>query len=631
MKKKQKIKLLFIFLVLFLLGTGFVFALEINYPKVPGALSPQEFLQSASASPEQIPSLYIKYILNLIFWASGIIVLGVLLWAGVRYLTSAGKAETMLTARQQISTAFLGILILLSAFIILNILNPQLLILKLPKVEIATTTERTMVPLPATTTEMTRTAIDTELPLGKVLEDYLFASSTMIAIKKNASNTLDITSKLKEQIDYLKDTVQGCDCGEAKPQCEDSESEGSDQECSSFGNTSGCSSYCTQSCTCDVCADERDDIDSTEEDDLKKLDELKKQIIATKKKDGFSGTIELLKEVKTQLGKLERIERFMKECPMWRVGSLAQFFYDKDFYIAQKWTLRNVQFWEKIIIGEDWVTLYCPVSGTILGEMPSITAASTTLELPPVEPPSAEEQMACTTKIPVGEIIDRAKRIANRLINRLETLIDLDRQMAQAVDEMHVLVSKCSSQQPRCCSLCIKVKGVCVVHKCIKMTGACPFDDIDKKADQIATIQGEIEETITDEDEKNIGIIPLTDKDKKDGIFPIIPKFLEDLNKIIRRPLKECITDIPAESAVESTEVQVILSDCESSVRAVGPEGVVIQKCCLEEKEFKDCLQGCYLKSGQDYEKCLQDCLKGTNNEEISICNHRINFYCCGL
>jgi len=164
MKKNQKIKLLFIFLGLFLLGTGFVFALEINYPKVPGALSPQEFLQSASASPEQIPSLYIKYIFNLFFWVSGIIVLGVLLWAGFRYLTSAGNTETTIIARGQITSAFLGILILLSSFIILNILNPQLIILKLPKIEPVKVIQRTEVPLPATTTEMTRTAIDTELP-----------------------------------------------------------------------------------------------------------------------------------------------------------------------------------------------------------------------------------------------------------------------------------------------------------------------------------------------------------------------------------------------------------------------------------------------------------------------------------
>ena len=101
-------------------------------------------------------------------------------------------------------------------------------------------------------------------------------------------------------------------------------------------------------------------------------------------------SIEKLKVMKIELGKLERLERFMKECPMWRVGSLPQFLYDKDFYIAQKWTLRNVQFWEKIIIGEDWVTLYCPVSGTILGETPVISAESITSELPPVEPPSAE-------------------------------------------------------------------------------------------------------------------------------------------------------------------------------------------------------------------------------------------------
>jgi len=591
MKKNQKIKLLFIFLCLFLLGAGFVFALEINYPRVPGAVPPQEFLQSASASPEQIPSLYIKYIFNLFFWVSGIIILGVLLWAGFRYLTSAGKTETTINARGQITSAFLGILILLSSFIILNILNPQLIILKLPKIEPVKVIERTEVPLPAITTEMTRTAIDTELPLGKLLDDYLFASSTMSAVRKNATTTLDITDTLRKQSEDLKNKTDKCSCSQTKPQC------------------SPCVSG--KSCTCDTCDSVRNDIENTERNNLQKLDELKEQ---------QKISIDKMKEVKIELAKLRRIEQFIKECPTYRISSLPQFLYDKDFYIAQNWTLRDVKFWEKIIIGEDWVTLYCPVSGTILGETPGIPAESITEELLPVEPPSAEQQMACTTKIPVGEIIDRAERIASRLINRLETLIDLGRQMIQAVDEMHVLVSQCTSQIPRCYSICIPTEYGCI-EECVG--SPCPSDKIAQQAQKIAEIQEKIKVVVNEENEQNIGIIPVVDK--------VVPKLLEDLDKLVRRPTKECITDVPVENAAETTEPQVILSDCESAVRAVGPNGVIIQKCCLTETAFKGCLQQCYLKSGQDYEKCLNDCLKNTNNEEVSICNHKINFYCCGL
>ena len=261
---------------------------------------------------------------------------------------------------------------------------------------------------------MTRTAIDTELPLGKILDDYLFSSTTMNKIKDNSNKTAGIAETLKTQAPALSSAVSGCSCHMTNP----------DPPCNSCGSCSPIK------CTCDPCLLVRSSIETNEVSNLKKLDELKKQVTAAN-----DGTIELLKDVKTQLGKLQRIERFMKECPMWRVGSLAEFFYDKDFYSAQKWTLRNVQFWENIIIGEDWVTLYCPVSGTILGETPEIPNASTTLELPPVEPPSSEEQMACTTKIPVGEIIDRAERIANRLIANLESLINLDRQLEQAIDQ----------------------------------------------------------------------------------------------------------------------------------------------------------------------------------------------------
>ena len=45
----------------------------------------------------------------------GIVVLGALIYGGFRYLTSAGKPAAMADAKDQIFSAFLGLIILFSA------------------------------------------------------------------------------------------------------------------------------------------------------------------------------------------------------------------------------------------------------------------------------------------------------------------------------------------------------------------------------------------------------------------------------------------------------------------------------------------------------------------------------------
>jgi len=196
------------------------------------------------------------------------------------------------------------------------------------------------------------------------------------------------------------------------------------------------------------------------------------------------------------------------------------------------------------------------------------------------------------------------------LIKRLETLIILDRHMTEAVDEMHVLVSKCSSQQPMCCALCIEVEDVCIIEECIGQ--ACPFDDIHDKNDEIDEIQGKINETVNNENEENMGIIPIIDK--------VIPKLLEDLDKIIRKEMSTCVS--------ETYEAETgYLASCDITMGGIEP----YKLCCnnTEIKEFNDCLEKCYLKEGQEkYKECLNDCLN-TKTEPAKWCNHYMNFYCC--
>lgn len=130
MKRKAKKFYLLLCLFVVFLNIGLVFAqeeereLEIKYP---GANF--ETLQK-----DLLPH-YIKYILNFIIGLAGFAAFISLVVAGIRYLTSTGIPAQLESAKKQILSAFLGILILLASYLILTAINPQLVVLKLPGVE----------------------------------------------------------------------------------------------------------------------------------------------------------------------------------------------------------------------------------------------------------------------------------------------------------------------------------------------------------------------------------------------------------------------------------------------------------------------------------------------------------------
>lgn len=588
-------------LFLFFLGPGFVFALEIDYPQVPGAVPPQEFLPTAS--PEEILPLYVFYIFNLVIWLSGIIAFGIMVYAGIRYLTSVGKPEAIASARDQISSAFLGILILLSSVLILRILNPQLVVLEMPEAEPVKIVERPETPPPLT--ELYRSSINTEIPFAAII-DKIFEEPRMTRIKKNSQNTLEIAEDLNDSNKELNDTVQSnCCCCHTDPQC---------NPC-----VSG------KPCTCDPCEPGRDDIEKIQNDE--NLPNIEKLRIEQEK------TIEEIRLLNIELDKLVMAEKFMLDCPLWLVNSLAEFLDTKKFYISHKWPFLDVKFLEEIETIEDWGSFYCPVSGSIWGEQylvptEEIEKIIEEFHQYSVEPPEeGREMMACTIEVPVGEIIDRTKRVARFLVSQMKELVEKDKEMIEAVDEMQVLVSQCSSKN--CVSSCTETDDDECIEKCVGT--ACPFAEIKKQAEKIDEIKEKIKIIVGCTCKKKPGIITVIDQ--------IVPKIIEDLNKEVRKNMKECISETSPERPEALSPI--ILSDCESALRAVGLEGKTIQNCCLEEPEFQKCLDECYLEREEDYKKCLEDCLRKESenlkkagkireSEIIATCKHRINFYCCG-
>src|SRR5882672_11379419 len=82
---------------------------------------------------------------------AGILAFGMVVWAGVSYATSAGNAGKRSEAIDRVMQAFLGILLLVGAYVILYTVNPGLTVLELPRLvplSNTATTQYSNVPLP---------------------------------------------------------------------------------------------------------------------------------------------------------------------------------------------------------------------------------------------------------------------------------------------------------------------------------------------------------------------------------------------------------------------------------------------------------------------------------------------------
>lgn len=126
--KKHKKFILILILTLFLIGS-FCLAqrkLEIQYPPMPGVEPPTTLYTT-------LPD-YVRYLFTLIIIFGGIVAFIAMVWGGIKYLTSAGAPAKLSDARDQIFAGILGLIILLSSYLILNTINPQLVGLRPPGV-----------------------------------------------------------------------------------------------------------------------------------------------------------------------------------------------------------------------------------------------------------------------------------------------------------------------------------------------------------------------------------------------------------------------------------------------------------------------------------------------------------------
>lgn len=74
----------------------------------------------------------IAWLYYFIVGVSGISSFFMLVWGGFTWLTSAGSPGKISDAKERITSAVLGLVIILSSYLILQIINPELISLRLP-------------------------------------------------------------------------------------------------------------------------------------------------------------------------------------------------------------------------------------------------------------------------------------------------------------------------------------------------------------------------------------------------------------------------------------------------------------------------------------------------------------------
>jgi hypothetical protein len=169
--KNKKILLLLLILEIFTISPE-VLALEVAWPSSPAGTR----LTDSSTLPEVI-----RYFYEWGIALGGLAAFISLVIGGFQYLTSMGEPARIREAKDRIYSAFLGLILLLGSWLILNTINPQLTTLKMPSL-----------PMPSETLQaVTTTKPEITKPCDKVdvYDQPNFQGSVVVTINRGSSAT----------------------------------------------------------------------------------------------------------------------------------------------------------------------------------------------------------------------------------------------------------------------------------------------------------------------------------------------------------------------------------------------------------------------------------------------------------
>ncbi len=98
---------------------------EVEWPSIPGPGGGKITITDSTTLPELV-----SYLFTFSIMIAGLAAFSMLVYGGLRYLTSAGNAATQKDARDTITSAIVGLLLLLGSYLLLQLINPDILILK---------------------------------------------------------------------------------------------------------------------------------------------------------------------------------------------------------------------------------------------------------------------------------------------------------------------------------------------------------------------------------------------------------------------------------------------------------------------------------------------------------------------
>ncbi len=124
-KKNQGIVSLLLVSFIFLLPLIANGKTEVEWPSIPNPGGGVMTITDQTTLPELV-----SYLFTFSIMIAGLAAFSMLVYGGLRYLTSAGNAATQKDARDTITSAIVGLLLLLGSYLLLQLINPDILILK---------------------------------------------------------------------------------------------------------------------------------------------------------------------------------------------------------------------------------------------------------------------------------------------------------------------------------------------------------------------------------------------------------------------------------------------------------------------------------------------------------------------
>jgi len=156
-----------LFIVLFLLiclHNASAQSLEIEWPDIPGIQKPETI--------DTPLSVFFRYIYNLGIILAGSLCFVTAVLGGLKYILAGPRPDRLKEAREQIGFAFLGLMIILGSWMLLNTINPDLTIIGSPELE----TFDQYMPLPPRSSGQA-TLNYYEIPVGTLITSEYLASS----------------------------------------------------------------------------------------------------------------------------------------------------------------------------------------------------------------------------------------------------------------------------------------------------------------------------------------------------------------------------------------------------------------------------------------------------------------------